>query len=174
MTCSIRQPEHASEPFVLVPYGADAGSRCGSTSIARKRTRPSRTRSFAFQGWGRTPGSPPSRQGRGSPVHTYPVASTPECACMESIAPRDSAVAARRFRASLRVAVLSAWLRSRCVTHWHSSVLPLSYPAATRCLHGQELIDSLPACYPETRPWAEAPAYQQEPKARGHRLRLTS
>lgn len=58
--------------------------------------------------------------------------------------------------------------------HYHLAQVELVDPIAFVSFHTPylpqlgltrgELIDSLPACYPQTRPWAEA-AFQQQPKA---------
>ncbi len=156
MTCSIRQPG-ASEPFVL-----DTVTRTQVLvwfHVYCTKTYPTKPDTFA-QGWGDTRFAPIST-GTGSPVHTYYVASTPECAYMESVLHEIPLSPPGAFDVSE-------------LQYYHLAQVTLPDPLAFVSFHTPylpqlgltraELIDSLPACYPETRPWAEA-AYQQEPKA---------
>jgi len=94
-------------------------------------------------------------------IHTYYAASTPECADMESV---------------LHEILLSppGVLDVSELQYYHLAQVTLTDPLTYVSFHTPylpqlgltrtELIDSLPGCYPETRPWAEA-AYQQQPRS---------
>lgn len=125
------------------------------------KTYPTQPDSFA-QGWGDTRFAPIST-GSGSPVHTYYAANTPECAYMESVLHEIPLSPPGVFDVSE-------------LQYYHLAQAALPDPLTFVSLHTPylpalgltraELIDSLPACYPETRKWAEA-AYKQQPKAQG-------
>ncbi len=116
--------------------------------------------SFA-RGWGDTRFAPLA-QADGTPVHTYYLASTPEAAYLESVL-HDVPLAPpglielgrlRHFHiATLELAPLD------CVS-FHSLDLP------ALGVERAQLVDSLPACYPQTRAWAQA-AFDQRPAAHG-------
>jgi hypothetical protein len=80
VTCSIRQPG-ASEPFVLDAVTPAQFPVWFHVYCTKKY--PTKPETFS-QGWGDTRFAPIST-GTGSPVHTYYLASTPECAYMESV-----------------------------------------------------------------------------------------
>ena len=120
------------------------------------------TTALAFsRGWGDTRFAPLA-QADGTPVHTYYLASTPEAAWLESVlhdVPLDppGVLEVGRLRhfhlATLRLAPVD------CVS-FHTLDLPaLGVDRA-------QLVDSLPACYPRTRAWAQA-AFDQRPAAHG-------
>jgi hypothetical protein len=156
VTCSIRQPG-ASEPFVL-----DAVTRAQVPvwfHVYCTKKYPTEPDTFA-QGWGDTRFAPIST-GTGAAVHTYYAASTPECAYMESVLHEIPLSPPGVFDVSE-------------LQYYHLAQVTLPDPLAYVSFHTPylpqlgltraELIDSLPACYPEIRPWAEA-AYQQQPKS---------
>jgi len=155
VSCSIRQPG-AAEPFTI-----DTVTRAQVPvwfHVYCTKTYPTQPDTFA-QGWGDTRFAPISTGT--APVHTYYVASTPECAYMESVLheiplspPGVFDVSELQFYHLAQVA-LSEPLE---FVSFHTPYLPQLGLTRT------ELIDSLPACYPETRPWAEA-AYQQQSTA---------
>jgi RES domain len=117
---------------------------------------------FTFaEGWGNTRFAP-IFQANGAPVHTYYLASTAEAAYMESV---------------LHDAALSppGLFELDSLRHYH--LVTLALPTSLQCvslhthdlprlqgLSRAQLIDSAPACYPETRAWAQA-AYLQRPQA---------
>jgi hypothetical protein len=112
------------------------------------------------QGWGDTRFAPIMRAD-GTPYHTYYMASSTECAYMESVLHDVSLAPPGVFEV--------ARLR-----HFHLATLTLKYEIHAVSLHTKDLprlglkrcqlIDSLPACYPETRAWAQA-AFVQRPTA---------
>ncbi|MFT3815625.1 MAG: RES family NAD+ phosphorylase [Acidovorax sp.] len=108
------------------------------------------------QGWGDTRFAP-IRAADGTPVHTYYVASTAEAAYMESVLHDVSLSPPGMFEvASLK--------------YFHLVRLRLPVPLRYVSLHTPflprlgitraQLIDSLPACYPQTRSWSQV-AYLQ-------------
>lgn len=118
-----------------------------------------RADSFA-EGWGDTRFAPilaPS----GEPVHTYYVASTPQAAIMESVL-HDVALSPPGL------------FELASLAHFHLVRLRLPAPLRYVSLHTPDLprlgieraqlIDSLPAHYPQTRRWSQA-AYLQRPDA---------
>ncbi len=135
-------------------------SRSGFTSTAPRITRPPRRLSRRD---GETHASPPFLQRRGTPVHTYYAASTPEGAFMESVLHEIPLSPPGQFDVSelqfYHLAQVQLPDPLDCVS-FHTPYLPAL--GLTRA----QLIDSLPACYGETRPWAEA-AYRQRPGAKG-------
>jgi RES domain len=127
--------------------------------VYRNREYPTEADTFA-QGWGSSRFAPISTK-RGSPVHTYYVASTPEAAYMESVLheiplfpPGVLNVSELQYFHLAQVTLPDPLT----LVSFHTPYLPQL--GLTRA----QLIDSLPACYRETRPWAEA-AYQQQPTA---------
>lgn len=119
------------------------------------------TRAYTFaEGWGDTRFAPIVRED-GTPVHTYYVASSTEAAYMESV---------------LHDAVLSppGLFEVAALAHFH--LVRLRLPTALRYvsfhtpflarlqIERAPLIDSLPACYAQTRRWSQA-AYLQRPMA---------
>ena len=113
------------------------------------------------QGWGDTRFAPILAES-GAPVHTYYAASTAQAAYMESVlhdvalSPPGSFEVDRLRHYYLAKLELPASLR--CVS-FHTHDLP-----RLQQMSRAQLIDSLPACYPETRAWAQA-AYLQRPQA---------
>ncbi len=125
------------------------------------RTYPETSARTFSEGWGDTRFAP-ILQDDGTPVHTYYVASTREAAYMESVLHDVSLSPPGVFD----VATL---------THFH--LVELELPPLVRFVSfhtmdlprlqnvsRDQLIDSAPACYPETRRWAQA-AYSQRPMA---------
>ncbi len=156
MSCSIPQPG-ASEPFTLVSI--TQAEVPVWFHVYSTKTHPTKADTFA-QRWGDTRFAPIATES-GSPVHTYYAASTPECAYMESVmheiplSPPGYLDVSELEHYHLAQVTLPDSLT--CVS-FHMPYLPLLHLTRT------ELIDSLPACYAETRPWAEA-AYRQQPRA---------
>ena len=114
------------------------------------------------EGWGDTRFAPIALPD-GSPVHTYYMSSSAECAYIESVLhdvclapPGAFEVARLRY---FRLATLQM-VRDIHAVSFHTKDLP-----RLNLTRGQ-LIDSLPACYPETRAWAQA-AVDQHPEADG-------
>lgn len=112
------------------------------------------TRADAFsEGWGNTCFAP-IFHADGTPVHTYYLGSTAECAYMESIL-HDAVLAPPglfeldRLR-YFHLVRLALHRPLQCVS-FHTPYLP-RLQRMTRA----QLIDSLPKCYPETRAWAQA------------------
>jgi hypothetical protein len=109
------------------------------------------------EGWGDTRFAPIA-QADGTPLHTYYVATTPEVAYMESILhdvvlspPGLFEVGRLRYFHLVTLKLPSL----ECVS-FHTQDLP-----RLQNLDRIQLIDSLPACYPETRAWAQAAYLQQ-------------
>jgi hypothetical protein len=113
------------------------------------------------QGWGSTRFAPIA-QADGTPVHTYYVASTTDAAYMESVLHDVSLSPPGIFEVdSLRhyfLVKLKPPASLRCVS-FHTHDLP-----RLQQISRAQMVDSLPACYPETRAWAQA-AYLQRPQA---------
>jgi RES domain len=112
------------------------------------------------EGWGSTRFAPIA-QADGRPVHTYYVASTTEAAYMESVLHDIALFPPGIFEVDRLRYYYLAQLRLppslQCVS-FHTHDLPrLKISRA-------QMIDSPPACYPETRAWAQA-AYVQRPRA---------
>lgn len=153
----LRQPG-ASEPFAL-----DTVTRAQVPvwyHVYCTKKNPTTQPDTFSQGWGDTRSAPIST-GTGSPVHTYYAASTPECAYVESVLheiplspPGVFDVSELQYYHLVHIALPDPLT----FVSFHTPYLPQL--GLTRA----ELIDSLPACYPETRPWAEQ-VYQQQPKA---------
>ncbi len=156
MTCSIHQPA-GSEPFTL-----DTVTRAQVPvwfHVYCTKKYPTQPDTFA-QGWGDTRFAPIST-GSGSPVHTYYSASTPECAYMESVLHEIPLSPPGAFDVSeLQYYHLAQVTLTDPLTYvsFHTPYLPRLGLTRT------ELIGTPPACYLETRPWAEA-AYQQQLKS---------
>ena len=117
------------------------------------------TRADTFsEGWGNTRFGP-INQADGTPVHTFYMGSTAECAYMESVL-HDAVleplglfeVDRLRYFRLVQVRLRSAL---QCV-NFHTPYLP-RLQRMTRA----QLIDSLPDCYPETRAWAQAAFLQR-------------
>ena len=113
------------------------------------------------EGWGNTRFAPIVQEG-GTPVHTYYVASTPEAAYMESVLhdvplspPGVFEVDSLRHYHLVKVRLPAV---VACVS-FHTHDLP-RLQNMTRV----QLIDSPPACYAQTRAWAQA-AFLQTPAA---------
>lgn len=111
-------------------------------------------------GWGNTRFAP-IQQADGTPVHTYYAASTAEGAYMESVL-HDIPLSPPGHvevdeLAHYHLATLRLPDKLACVS-FHTPYLPRLK------LTRNQLIDSLPVCYPETRAWAQA-AYLQCPIA---------
>jgi hypothetical protein len=124
------------------------------------KTHPNRAETFS-EGWGDTRFAPICRED-GTPVHTYYAASTPECAYMESVLhdiplspPGAFGVDELQY---FHLAQFTLRHPLDCVS-FHTPYLP-----ALQNITRAQRIDSLPACYPETRAWAQA-AYLQRSEA---------
>lgn len=113
------------------------------------------------EGWGSTRFAPIA-QADGTPVHTYYVASTTEAVYMESVLHDVALSPPGTFEVDkLRyyyLAKLELPPSLQCVS-FHTHDLP-----RLQEISRAQMIDSLPACYPETRAWAQA-AYLQRPYA---------
>lgn len=158
MSCGIPKPG-PTEPFTVVPVTrADVPVWF---HVYCTKSHPTTPDSFS-KGWGDTRFAPISTE-TGSPVHTYYAASTPECACMESVLHEIPLSPPGQFDVSelqyYHLAQVQLPDPLDCVS-FHTLYLPAL--GLTRA----QLIDSLPVCYAETRPWAEA-AYRQQPGAHG-------
>ena len=156
MSCSLPGPG-AHEPFSI-----DTVTRAEVPvwyHVYCTKTHPTKADTFS-RGWGDTRFAPILTD-TGSPVHTYYAASTSECAFMESVlheiplSPPGVLDVSELQHYHLAQVVLPDPLT--CVS-FHTPYLPAL--GLTR----SQLIDSLPACYPETRAWAQA-AYRQEATA---------
>lgn len=158
MTCGLPVPG-AAEKFTLVTLrAADVAVWYHVYSTKRHAV----TADVFSKGWGDTLFAP-IQQADGTPVHTYYAARPAEGAYMESVLhdiplspPRHIEVdeLAHYWLATLRLPDKLA-----CVS-FHTPYLP-----QLNLSRGQ-LVDSFPACYPETRAWAQA-AYLQCPDAQG-------
>jgi hypothetical protein len=156
VSCGIPQPG-ASESFTVVPVTrADVPIWF---HVYSTKTHPTKADTFS-KGWGDTRFAPITAR-TGSAIHTYYVASTPECAYMESVLheiplspPGQFNVAELQHYHLVQVTLPEPL---QCVS-FHTPYLPALHLTRT------QLIDSLPACYEETRPWAEA-AFRQQPSA---------
>lgn len=158
MSCGISKPG-PSEPFTLVPVTRADVPVWFHVYCTKNHTTTPDTLS---KGWGDTRFAPISTE-TGSPVHTYYAASTPECAYMESVLheiplspPGQIDVSELQYYHLAQVQLPDPL---DCVS-FHTPYLPAL--GLTRA----QLIDSLPVCYAETRPWAEA-AYRQQRGAHG-------
>jgi hypothetical protein len=113
------------------------------------------------EGWGNTRFAPIA-QADGTAVHTYYAASTTEAAYMESVLHDVALSPPGIFEVDkLRhyyLAKLELPPSLQCVS-FHTHDLP-----RLQDISRAKMIDSLPACYPETRAWAQA-AYLQRPGA---------
>lgn len=121
-----------------------------------------RTTALTFaEGWGNTRFAPIA-QADGTAVHTYFVASTTEAAYLESVLHDVALSPPGIFELDkLRCYYLAKLELSpsvQCVS-FHTHDLP-----RLQQMSRAQTADSLPACYPETRAWAQA-AYLQKPDA---------
>jgi hypothetical protein len=127
--------------------------------VYNTRTHPVTAETFA-QGWGNTRFAP-IKDTLDAWVHTYYVASTAEAAYMESVLHDIPLEPPGMFEVSslqwFHLATLELPDDLRYVS-FHTPDLP------RLGLSRGEIVDSLPACYPETRAWAEA-AYRQKGEA---------
>jgi RES domain len=158
VSCGIPKPG-PSEPFTLVPVArADV---LVWFHVYYTKNHPTEADTFS-KGWGDTRFSPISTE-TGSPIHTYYAASTAEGAYMESVLHEIPLSPPGQFDVpelqNYHLAQVQLPDPLDCVS-FHTLYLPAL--GLTRA----QLIDSLPACYAETRPWAEA-AYRQQPSAQG-------
>ena len=157
MNCGLPVPGESEDftTLVLTPGAVPAWFHVYST-----RTHPNRGETFS-KGWGDTRFAP-LRSEDGSFVHTYYAASTPECAYMESVLHDIPLAPPGVFNVDeLQTFHLAQFTLSQPLTcvSFHTPDLP-----KLRNLTRAQLIDSLPACYDETRLWAQA-AYLQRPEA---------
>ena len=158
MSCGIPKPG-PSEPFTLVPVTrADVPVWF---HVYCTKNYPTQADTFS-KGWGDTRFAPIFTEAN-VPVHTYYAASTGEGAYMESVLHEIPLSPPGQFDISelqyYHLAHVQLPDPLSCVT-FHTPYLPAL--GQTRA----QLIDSLPACYAETRSWAEA-AYRQQPSAQG-------
>ena len=158
MSCGIPKPG-PSEPFTLVHI-----TRAEVPvwfHVYCTKNYPTTAATFS-KGWGDTRFAPIYTE-TGSPVHTYYAASTAEGAYMESVLHDIPLSPPGQIDVSelqhYHVAQVQLPDPLDCVS-FHTPYLP------ALGLSRVQLIDSLPACYAETRPWAEA-AYRQQPRAHG-------
>lgn len=158
MSCRIPKPG-ASKPFTLLPV-----TRAEVPiwfHVYCTKNHPTQADTFS-RGWGDTRFAPITAE-TGTPVHTYYAASTPECAYMESVLHEIPLAPPGQFDVSelqyYHLAQVQLPDPLDCVS-FHTPYLPALGLARA------QLIDSLPACYAETRRWAEA-AYRQEIGAHG-------
>ncbi|MCW5230949.1 RES domain-containing protein [Verminephrobacter eiseniae] len=155
--CSLRAPEAAEDFEVRELTHGDVAQWYHVYSTRSHLDTQAQT--FA-EGWGDTRFAPILTE-TGVPVHTYYVASTPEAAYMESVlhdvplSPPGMFEVASLSHFHLVRLRLPATLR---YVSFHTPYLPRLRIARS------ELIDSLPACYPQTRPWSQA-AYLQRTEA---------
>lgn len=147
MNCGLPTPGPA-EPFTVTPEDVGVWYHVYN-SFGHPDTRAD---TFS-EGWGDTRFAP-INQSDGTPVHTYYMGSTAECAYMESIL-HDVVLAppglfeVDRLR-YFHLVQLELHSPLQCIS-FHTPYLP-QLQRMTRV----QLIDSLPACYPETRAWAQA------------------
>jgi RES domain len=158
VSCGISRPG-PSEQFTLVTV-----TRAEAPvwfHVYCTKNHPTTAETFS-KGWGDTRFAPISTE-TGSPVHTYYAASTPECAFMESALHEIPLSPPGQFDVSELQFCYLAQVQLPdpldCVS-FHTPYLPAL--GLTRA----QLIDSLPACYGETRPWAESslPAATRRPR----------
>ena len=158
MSCGIPKPG-PSENFTLVPVRRTEVPIWFHVYSTRNYATQAGTFS---RGWGDTRFAPISTK-TGSSVHTYYAASTAEGAYMESVLHEIPLSPPGHFEVSelqyYHLAQVQLSDSLDCVS-FHNPYLPALGLARA------QLIDSLPACYAETRPWAEA-AYRQRPRAQG-------
>jgi hypothetical protein len=158
MSCGLPVPGPAEDFTVRLVTAKDVGVWYHVYNTLEHPSTNART--FA-EGWGNTRFAPLS-QADGASVHTYYAASTPESVYMESVL-HDAALSppgifeVDKLR-YYHLVTLKLPSPLQCVS-FHTLDLP-RLQHMTRA----QLIDSLPACYPETRAWAQA-AYLQRPEA---------
>ena len=152
MSCGLTSPGPA-EDFTLVPLSTKdipAWYHVYST-----KTHPTKPDSFA-QGWDDTRFAPILQADR-TPVHTFYAASTVEATYLESVLHDIPLSPPGQFDVSelahFHLVQLELSGTIECVS-FHTPYLPKLN------LSRAQLIDSIPACYPETRAWAQA-AYLQ-------------
>ena len=148
------------------PSEAFATVEIGPTDVATwyhvycTREHPNRADTFS-EGWGNTRFAPILRE-NGTPVHTYYAASTVDCAVMESVLHDIPLAPPGAFNVGdlqhFRLVRFTLDQPLNCVS-FHTPYLP-----ALQNMTRSQLIDSLPAFYPQTRAWAQA-AYMQRPDA---------
>jgi len=158
MTCRLPVPG-AAEKFTLVTLrAADVAVWYHVYSTKRRAV----TAESFSKGWGDTRFAP-IQQADGTPVHTYYAASTAEGAYMESVLHDIPLSPPGLFEvdelAHYHLAALQFPANLVCAS-FHTPYLP------QLSLTRGQLVDSLPACYPETRAWAQA-AYLQCPDVQG-------
>ena len=124
------------------------------------REHPNHAETFS-EGWGNTRFAPMLREDK-TPVHTYYAASTVECAVVESVLHDIPLSPPGSFNVDdlqyFRLAQFTLSQPLTCVS-FHTPYLP-----ALQNMSRAQLVDSLPAFYPQTRAWSQA-AYLQRPKA---------
>jgi len=156
-SCSLRAPEAAEDFEVRELTHADVALWY---HVYSTRSHPDTQAQTFAEGWGDTRFAPILTE-TGAPVHTYYVASTPEAAYMESVlhdvplSPPGMFEVASLGHFHLVQLRLPATLR---YVSFHTPYLPRLGIARS------DLIDSLAACYPQTRPWSQA-AYLQRTEA---------
>ena len=120
------------------------------------------TRAATFsEGWGDTRFAPIANRD-GTPVHTYYVASSPEAAYMESILHDAPLSPPGMFELASLAHFHLVRLRLPAVLRYVSFHTP--WLPRLQKVERSQLIDSLPASYPQTRRWSQA-AHLQRPKA---------
>lgn len=155
--CALRAPE-AREDFEVRELPRSEVAEWFHVYCTREHPE-TRAHTFAM-GWGDTRFAPIQAE-RAEPVHTYYAASTPEAAYMESVL-HDVPLAPPGV---FEVASLTYFhlVRLRLPERLKYVSLHTPYLPRLRIERGP-LIDSLPACYPQTRQWSQA-AYTQRPEA---------
>ena len=158
MSCGLPLPGPAEDFTVRTVTSAEVGVWYHVYSTLGH---PHTTASSFAEGWGNTRFAPIA-QADGTALHTYYVASTAQAAYMESVLHDVALSAPGSFEVDrLRhyyLAKLELPASLRCVS-FHTHDLP-----RLQQMSRAQLIDSLPACYPETRAWAQA-AYLHRPQA---------
>ena len=145
------------EPFTLAQVSPDEIPKWYHVFSTKKY--PATNAHTFSKGWGDTRFAP-ILQSDGSPVDTYYIASTPATAYMESVLHDVPLTPPGVFELeSLRhFHIATIELQTLTFVSFHSPFLP------QLGLSRQQLIDSLPVDYPQTRQWAQA-AYLQRPDA---------
>ncbi len=158
MSCGLPAPGPAEDFTIRTVTREEVGQWYHVYNTARHPDTNAHT--FA-QGWGSTRFAPIS-QADGSPVHTYYVASTTEAAYMESVLHDASLSPPGIFEVDSLRHYFLVTLRlpaSLQRVSFHTHDLP-----RLQQISRAQMVDSLPACYPETRAWAQA-AYLQRSQA---------
>ena len=158
MSCGLPAPGPSEDFTVRTLTSAEVGV---CYHVFSTHSHPGVTAHTFSEGWGSTRFAPIA-QADGTPVHTYYVASTPEAVYMESVLhdlvlspPGTFEVDRLRY---FHLVTLQLPGSVQCVS-FHTHDLP-----RLQQISRAQLIDSVPACYPETRAWAQA-AYLQRPSA---------